>query len=119
MKRCGILICVGERYEILKHPIRGSVGTGRRARLRILWWLHRVGSSPIFRRKYKSLEFQGFFLLPRNKLSSLKRIYNINETAAMENQRQGMYRCGYSVGMKRVFHGRCLYLYIMTGIFAH
>ena len=28
----------------------GSVGTGRRARLRILWWLHRVGSSPIFRR---------------------------------------------------------------------
>ena len=51
MKRCGILICVGERYKILKHPIRGSVGTGRRARLRILWWLHRVGSSPIFRRK--------------------------------------------------------------------
>ena len=67
----------------------------------------------------KALSFQGFFLLPRNKLSSLKRIYNINETAAMENQRQGMYRCGYSVGMKRVFHGRCLYLYIMTGIFAH
>ena len=27
----------------------GSVGIGRRARLRILWWLHRVGSSPIFR----------------------------------------------------------------------
>ena len=51
MKRCGILICVGERYKILKHPIRGSVGTGRRARLRILWWLHRVGSSPIFRTK--------------------------------------------------------------------
>ena len=50
-KNYGILICVGERYEILKHPIRGSVGTGRRARLRILWWLHRVGSSPIFRTK--------------------------------------------------------------------
>ena len=29
--------------------MRGSVGTGRRARLRILWWVHRVGSSPIFR----------------------------------------------------------------------
>ena len=43
-KNYGILICVGERYKILKHPIRGSVGTGRRARLRILWWLHRVGS---------------------------------------------------------------------------
>ena len=54
MKRCGILICVGERYKILKHPIRGSVGTGRRARLRILWWLHRVGSSPIFRTKDSS-----------------------------------------------------------------
>ena len=53
-KNCGILICVGERYEILKHPIRGSVGTGRRARLRILWWLHRVGSSPIFRTKDSS-----------------------------------------------------------------
>ena len=32
---------------------RGSVGIGRRARLRILWWLHRVGSSPIFRTKRK------------------------------------------------------------------
>ena len=50
-KNYGILICVGEGYKILKHPIRGSVGTGRRARLRILWWLHRVGSSPIFRTK--------------------------------------------------------------------
>ena len=29
--------------------ICGSVGIGRRARLRILWWIHRVGSSPIFR----------------------------------------------------------------------
>ena len=53
-KNYGILICVGERYKILKHPIRGSVGTGRRARLRILWWLHRVGSSPIFRTKDSS-----------------------------------------------------------------
>ncbi len=33
----------------LKRIICGSVGTGRRARLRILWWVHRVGSSPIFR----------------------------------------------------------------------
>ena len=56
MKRCGILICVGERYKILKHPIRGSVGTGRRARLRILWWLHRVGSSPIFRTQWREAE---------------------------------------------------------------
>ena len=55
MITCGIFICVGERYKILKHPIRGSVGTGRRARLRILWWLHRVGSSPIFRTKDSSL----------------------------------------------------------------
>ncbi len=29
--------------------VRGSVGIGRRARLRILWPLGRVGSSPIFR----------------------------------------------------------------------
>ena len=34
---------------IIKSGMRGSVGTGRRARLRILWWVHRVGSSPIFR----------------------------------------------------------------------
>ena len=34
---------------IIPEIICGSVGTGRRARLRILWWLHRVGSSPIFR----------------------------------------------------------------------
>ena len=33
--------------------MRGSVGTGRRARLRILWWQHRVGSSPIFRIRWK------------------------------------------------------------------
>ena len=65
----------------------------------------------------KALSFQGFFFLSGNKWSSLKRY--INETAAMEKQRQGMCRCGYSVGMKRVFHGRCVYLYIMTGIFAH
>ena len=36
---------------IMSERIRGSVGTGRRARLRILWWVHRVGSSPIFRRR--------------------------------------------------------------------
>ena len=29
--------------------VRGSVGIGRRARLRILWVYSRVGSSPIFR----------------------------------------------------------------------
>ena len=34
---------------IIPEIICGSVGTGRRARLRILWWVHRVGSSPIFR----------------------------------------------------------------------
>ena len=59
-KNYGILICVGERYKILKHPIRGSVGTGRRARLRILWWLHRVGSSPIFRIKPGFVRVQAF-----------------------------------------------------------
>ena len=57
MITCGIFICVGERYKILKHPIRGSVGTGRRARLRILWWLHRVGSSPIFRIRSKEKSY--------------------------------------------------------------
>ena len=33
--------------------ICGSVGTGRRARLRILWQQCRVGSSPIFRIGFK------------------------------------------------------------------
>ena len=32
-----------------REKTRGSVGTGRRARLRILWQQCRVGSSPIFR----------------------------------------------------------------------
>ena len=42
--------------------ICGSVGTGRRARLRILWWVHRVGSSPIFRIKERA-EMLSFPLL--------------------------------------------------------
>ena len=37
-------------------------GTGRRARLRILWWVHRVGSSPIFRIKERA-EMLSFPLL--------------------------------------------------------
>ena len=41
----------------------GSVGTGRRARLRILWWIHRVGSSPIFRIKRPETFVSGLFLL--------------------------------------------------------
>ena len=35
--------------ERWRHKECGSVGTGRRARLRILWQQCRVGSSPIFR----------------------------------------------------------------------
>ena len=64
-KNYGILICVGERYKILKHPIRGSVGTGRRARLRILWWLHRVGSSPIFRTKTQVERLESFCVIEK------------------------------------------------------
>ena len=47
------------------HNECGSVGIGRRARLRILWQQCRVGSSPIFRIKFlrKSLDFQGFFCI--------------------------------------------------------
>ena len=37
-------------------PACGSVGTGRRARLRILWQQCRVGSSPIFRIELMSQE---------------------------------------------------------------
>ena len=47
---------------IIPEIIRGSVGTGRRARLRILWWVHRVGSSPIFRIKERA-EMLSFPLL--------------------------------------------------------
>ena len=47
---------------ITKSGMRGSVGTGRRARLRILWWVHRVGSSPIFRIKERA-EMLSFPLL--------------------------------------------------------
>ena len=74
-KNYDILICVGERYKILKHPIRGSVGTGRRARLRILWWLHRVGSSPIFRIKPGFVRVQAFYFsdpLPLHSIPSNK-----------------------------------------------
>ena len=47
------------------HSECGSVGIGRRARLRILWQQCRVGSSPIFRITFlrKSLDFQGFFCI--------------------------------------------------------
>ena len=55
--------------------IRGSVGTGRRARLRILWWLHRVGSSPIFRIKPGFVRVQAFYFsdpLPLHSIPSNK-----------------------------------------------
>ena len=42
--------------------MRGSVGTGRRARLRILWWVHRVGSSPIFRSQVGNRNVPDLFL---------------------------------------------------------
>ena len=44
-----ILFSFAMIYKSSRSDVCGSVGTGRRARLRILWWLHRVGSSPIFR----------------------------------------------------------------------
>ena len=43
---------IARRWEInisFQNLISGSVGIGRRARLRILWVYSRVGSSPIFR----------------------------------------------------------------------
>ena len=46
---------------ITKSGMRGSVGTGRRARLRILWWVHRVGSSPIFRSLIGNRNVPDFF----------------------------------------------------------
>lgn len=36
-----------------ENRICGSAGIGRQARLRILCWLQRVGSSPIFRSDYE------------------------------------------------------------------
>ena len=54
----------------------GSVGIGRRARLRILWQQCRVGSSPIFRirlsglRTWWILSFQSFSLLETERSSS-------------------------------------------------
>ncbi len=54
--------------------VRGSVGTGRRARLRILWHSCRVGSSPIFRRHTgeRVLPSAGFFFYPFFYFSSRK-----------------------------------------------
>ena len=47
---------------IIPEIICGSVGTGRRARLRILWWVHRVGSSPIFRSQVGNRNVPDFFV---------------------------------------------------------
>ena len=43
-----VILCLALR-QIKRNAVCGSVGTGRRARLRILWQQCRVGSSPIFR----------------------------------------------------------------------
>ncbi len=54
--------------------ICGSVGTGRRARLRILWHSCRVGSSPIFRISLESKisqRFSALFLCNRKDLSRI------------------------------------------------
>ena len=48
--------------ELCEQRKCGSVGTGRRARLRILWQQCRVGSSPIFRI---------FFYISNNALGSI------------------------------------------------
>ena len=47
----------------------GSVGTGRRARLRILWWVHRVGSSPIFRSQIGNRNVSDLFYYLKGKTS--------------------------------------------------
>ena len=62
----------------------GSVGIGRRARLRILWWLHREGSSPFFRTKeYREIDtlfvfvqfsFAEIFLISGGFVNILQRI---------------------------------------------
>ncbi len=44
-------------YYLQRRAACGSVGTGRRARLRILWQQCRVGSSPIFRRREGPQDF--------------------------------------------------------------
>ena len=49
--------------------VRGSVGTGRRARLRILWWVHRVGSSPIFRSQIGNRNVSDLFYYLKGKTS--------------------------------------------------
>ena len=48
---CDIITSVDETCESMTSMVSGSVGIGRRARLRILWVYSRVGSSPIFRTK--------------------------------------------------------------------
>ena len=47
----------------VKTMVSGSVGIGRRARLRILWVYSRVGSSPIFRTKSSGWKTWAFFVL--------------------------------------------------------
>ena len=53
----------------LRGALSGSVGTGRRARLRILWWLHRVGSSPIFRMIMSRAKSSAFCLVQKMSLT--------------------------------------------------
>ncbi len=48
-KRFRALLLAYKKLFAIIFCVRGSVGTGRRARLRILWEQSRVGSSPIFR----------------------------------------------------------------------
>ena len=49
-------VIINESSRVSDKDKRGSVGIGRRARLRILWQLCRVGSSPIFRIQYFQLK---------------------------------------------------------------
>ena len=52
--------------------LRGGVGTGRRARLRILWEQSRVGSSPILRSTQPEVYFRFFYCFtPRRRNSRL------------------------------------------------
>ena len=67
--------------------ICGSVGTGRRARLRILWWVHRVGSSPIFRSNMKKVLFHStfFFSMIRPYIPALKSLPALRQAFLMNS----------------------------------
>ena len=117
-------------YFLQRRAACGSVGTGRRARLRILWQQCRVGSSPIFRRRVKSpgalsdqcsgaLSFfngKGTFLLKdKTRLCALARrrncvspeIYCLTANARGAGVRQGAYFFNYLRNSLAFYAGSC------------